>query len=157
MTIEHNKEGNCVDGRMHHLLRALIQHLTGRTEKGTECYVRIGGQQADILKQDIPHMRLECHTLNLIIKNLGSKSKRPSKNIHAVCTSSPKQTSWTLLRSTLLSLLNTCTEFLAGPGIWNGMSQIQNGHLNTMLKARPHQSSQLTCMLLSAPQHHSAS
>jgi len=106
-----------VDGRTHHLLEALTQHLTGRTEKGKECCVRIGGHQADILTQDIPHIRLEGHTLNPIIKNLGSKSKSPSKNIHAMCTSSPKQTSWTVLSSTLPSLLNTCTEFFSGPGI----------------------------------------
>jgi len=94
-----------VDGRTHHLLKALTQNLTGMTEKGKKCCVRIGGHQADILKQDMPHMRLKCHTLNPIIKNLGPKSKSPSKNIHAVCTSSPKQTSWTLLSSTLSSLL----------------------------------------------------
>ena len=122
-----------------------------------ECFFKIGGHQADILTQDISHTRLEWHTLNLIIDNLGSKSKSPSKYIHAVCTSSPKQTPGTLWSSTLPSLSYTCTEFLAGPGIWNGMLQIQNGHLNTKLKERPPQSSQLTCMLLSAPHHHSAS
>jgi hypothetical protein len=64
--------------------------MTGRIEISKQCCVRIGGNQADILTQDIPHMMLEYHTLNLIINNLGSKSKSPSKNIHAVCTSSHK-------------------------------------------------------------------
>jgi hypothetical protein len=100
-----------------HLFKTLTQHLTGSTEKGTECCVRIGGHQDDILTLNIPYMRMKCHTLNPIIKNTGSKPKSPSKIIHAVCTSSTKQTSWTLLSSTLPSLLNTCTEFLAGPGI----------------------------------------
>ena len=118
------------------VFKALTQHLNGRTEKGKECFVRLGGYKADILTWNIPHTRLECHTLDLIINNLGSKSKSPSKNIHAVCTSSPQLT-WTLLSSTLPSLSNTCTEFLAGPGIWNGMLKIQNGHLNIMLKERP--------------------
>jgi len=92
-----------VDGRKRHLLKALTQHLTGRAEKGKECCVRIG-HQADILTQDIPHMRLECDSLNLIIKNLSSKSKSPSKNINAVYTSSPKQTSQTLLSNTAFTL-----------------------------------------------------
>jgi hypothetical protein len=94
-----------------------------------ECCVKIGGHQADILTCDIPHTRLEWHTLNLVINNLGSKSKSPSKYIHALCISSPKQTPWTLSSSTLPSLSYTCTEFLAGPGIWNGMLQTQKGHL----------------------------
>ena len=73
-----------MDGSTHHLLKALTHHQTGRTEKGKECYVRTGGQQADILTWDIPHTRLQWHTLSLI-NILGSKSKSPSKYIHAVC------------------------------------------------------------------------
>ena len=67
------------------MLKALTQHLTGRTEKGKECCVRTGGHQADIIKWDITHTRLERHTLILIIYILGSKSKNESKYFHAVC------------------------------------------------------------------------
>jgi hypothetical protein len=63
MTIQQQQRiRNCVDGTTHHLLKALTQHLTGKTEKGKECCVRIGGHQADILTQDIPHEAGVPHT-----------------------------------------------------------------------------------------------